>query len=91
MEWMPLAARGPIWLNWSNRLKTVPGCCYCCCNSSIPVIAFQTPYETMIGEDTAVDSVVLPGIRLVDEDQVGENIKVECKPIEQVREIYIDR
>ena len=45
----------------------------------------------MIGEDTAVDSVVLPGIRLVDEDQVGENIKVECKPIEQVREIYIDR
>ncbi|KAK8407296.1 hypothetical protein O3P69_002092 [Scylla paramamosain] len=37
----------------------------------------------MIGEDTSVDSVVLPGIRLVDEDQVGDNIKVECKPIEQ--------
>ena len=23
----PFAARGPIWLNWSNRLKTDPDCC----------------------------------------------------------------
>lgn len=39
----------------------------------------------MVGEDSAVGSTVLPGIRLVDEDQVGDNIQVECAPIEQVR------
>nr|XP_053634394.1 LOW QUALITY PROTEIN: cadherin-87A-like [Cherax quadricarinatus] len=43
----------------------------------------QTPYEAMVGEDAAVGSTVLPGIRLVDEDQVGDNIKVECEPISQ--------
>nr|XP_045616245.1 cadherin-87A-like [Procambarus clarkii] len=41
----------------------------------------QTPYEAMIAEDAAVGSTVLPGIRLADEDQVGDNIKVECEPI----------
>ncbi|KAK8743275.1 hypothetical protein OTU49_001344 [Cherax quadricarinatus] len=43
----------------------------------------QTPYEAMVGEDAALGSTVLPGIRLVDEDQVGDNIKVECEPISQ--------
>ncbi|KAG7153827.1 Cadherin-87A-like [Homarus americanus] len=41
----------------------------------------QTPYEAMVGEDAAVGSTVLPGIRLTDEDQVGDTIKVQCEPI----------
>ncbi|XP_071526000.1 cadherin-87A [Panulirus ornatus] len=43
----------------------------------------QTPYEAMVREDAVVGTTVLPGIRLTDEDQVGDNIKVECEPISQ--------
>lgn len=39
----------------------------------------------MVREDAVVGTTVLPGIRLTDEDQVGDNIKVECEPISQVR------
>lgn len=48
-----------------------------------PPVFLQTPYEAIVNEDATVGSTVLPGIRLSDDDQVGDVIKVECHPITQ--------
>lgn len=49
----------------------------------------QTPYEAMVREDAVVGSTVLPGIKLVDEDQVGDNIKIKCEPIKEVIDQFV--
>ncbi|XP_050727023.1 cadherin-87A-like [Eriocheir sinensis] len=67
----------------NNNVVRVPVSLIVLDDNDNPPKFLQTPYETMVGEDSAVGSTVLPGIRLVDEDQVGDNIQVECAPIEQ--------
>ncbi|CAL4115826.1 unnamed protein product, partial [Meganyctiphanes norvegica] len=43
----------------------------------------QTPYETIVAEDAEPGTTVLPGIKLMDKDQVGEVIKISCAPLDQ--------
>lgn len=42
------------------------------------------PYEAVAEEDTPVDSTILPGIRVVDPDLLGDIIDLTCVPQPQV-------
>ncbi|XP_027213278.2 cadherin-87A [Penaeus vannamei] len=69
--------------NASNNVVRVPISLIVLDTNDNPPVFRQTPYEAVVKEDAAVGTTVLPGIRLTDEDQVGDNIKVECEPIQK--------